>query len=152
MKHFSSAGAGDFLCPGEGDSSVRRWAFVGTGGFLSFVRWLTLFFLRNVFSCQPKPGNLRFSGFGFRSPLSLSGVRSRIRPVVDHQFANWWIAPELREGHERHPCIDGHCESTPVDANANLHGGWFIAAQMFVRPFRRVVHCRADVCASLHGG
>ena len=35
------------------------------------------FSLGNEFSCQPKPGNLRFSGLGIRSPLSLSGARSR---------------------------------------------------------------------------
>ena len=81
------------------------------------------FSLGNEFSCQPKPGNLRFSGLGIRSPLCLYGVGRRIRPVVDHQFANWWIAPELREGHELDRKIDGHCELTPVDACASLHGG-----------------------------
>ena len=110
------------------------------------------FLLKDDFFLKPKPGNLRFSGFGFRSPLSLSGVRRRIRPVVDHQSADWWVAPELREGHELDRKIDGHCESTPVDANASLHGGWFFARGREHEPSWRVIHCRADVNASLHGG
>ena len=86
----------------------------------------------------------------FWIPVSLVPVSGTdtLRPVVDHQFANWWIAPELREGHELDRKIDGHCESTRVDACASLHGGWFIARGCEREPSWRVIHNFADACAA----
>ena len=111
----------------------------------NILRWLAFFSFRKRIFSSTKTGEP--TGLLFWIPVSLVPDRggATLRPVVDHQFANWWIAPELREGHELDRKIDGHCESTRVDANANLHGGWFIARGRKREPSWRGIHCRANV-------
>lgn len=102
-----------------------------------------VFSLGNEFSCQPKPGNLRFSGFGFRSPLCLTGVGQRsVRSSTT----------SLRTGGSRRNSAKGTNGIPASTATVNRHAWMLVRAFMEGGSLPRGCFCKKANKKSLKRG